>query len=489
MIKTWRLFNFKAVRGDTRLDLAQLTLFTGVNSAGKSTVLQSMLMLAQTMQGASDDRALVLNGPLVQLGSFRTLLATGGADEILMGGTVAADDDAMSVEFALVFDVRQRSEFHPQLVAGTVTVLSRDSREPFEMQLHPGADDVRARIRQADSEAPVEEDLSSICTVRSIQGDQRELLLTRTRNGLPWELLRIDRDTGALDPARLPKNVNAGFNSIRRQFNGLRYVGPIREAPHTLYALSTMADTNDVGPRGEHTAAVFALRQDEVGNYPTMSSLPRLGASQVPVILQTRSAKLSVALSEWLEYIGVAASLQLRDMGAMGHAPTVTLESVERDLTHVGTGVSQVLPIVLMCLLAGGDSTVVVEQPEVHLHPAVQARLADFFLVMALSGRQVIVETHSEYIVNRLRYRVAAAAGDSLLPVVQIHFAEKKDGASTFRPLVLDRYGGIVDWPDGFFDDSQIEIEQILLAGADKMEADAARLEATEREGGDATGG
>ena len=91
----------------------------------------------------------------------------------------------------------------------------------------------------------------------------------------------------------------------------------------------------------------------------------------------------------------------------------------------------------------------------------------------------MIVETHSEYLINRLRRRIAAATGDSLVPLVQIYFAEKKDGASTFRPLVVDRYGAIESWPDGFFDESQIEIEQILLAGADKMDADADALEAS----------
>jgi len=186
-------------------------------------------------------------------------------------------------------------------------------------------------------------------------------------------------------------------------------------------------------------------------------------------------------VASWLRYLGVAESLEVIDRGPLGHEVKVNIpgEPEALYLTQVGSGVAQALPVVVMCLAAQPGAMLLIELPELHLHPAVQTRLGDLFLAMALSGRQVIVETHSEYLINRLRRRIAAATGDSLVPLVQIYFAEKKDGASTFRPLVVDRYGAIESWPDGFFDESQIEIEQILLAGADKMDADADALEAS----------
>src|SRR5580698_5246676 len=107
-------------------------------------------------------------------------------------------------------------------------------------------------------------------------------------------------------------------------------------------------------------------------------------------------------------------------MGKLGHELKVTTHGVERphDLTNVGVGVSQVLPIVVMCLLAPVDSTMILEQPELHLHPAVQARLADFFLSIAKAGKQCIVETHSEYLINRLRLRSVQAMDDELSELV-----------------------------------------------------------------------
>ena len=142
------------------------------------------------------------------------------------------------------------------------------------------------------------------------------------------------------------------------------------------------------------------------------------------------------------------------------------------DLTHVGVGVSQVLPILVMCLLADADSTLVFEQPELHLHPKVQTMLGDFFLSMVLCNKQCIVETHSEYFIDRLRFRIAAAPPEKELnSLAKIYFVEKPSQSSAFREVVINEYGAISDWPEGFFDQSQQQAEEILRAAAMKHKA------------------
>ena len=128
--------------------------------------------------------------------------------------------------------------------------------------------------------------------------------------------------------------------------------------------------------------------------------------------------------------------------------------SQAHDLTHVGVGVSQVLPIMVMCLLADPDTTMVFEQPELHLHPKVQTLLGDFFLSMAILGKQCILETHSEYLINRLRFRAAADVKNELAKAMRMYFVEKIGDTSNFRPVVVNEFGAIPDWPDGFFDQS-----------------------------------
>jgi len=122
--------------------------------------------------------------------------------------------------------------------------------------------------------------------------------------------------------------------------------------------------------------------------------------------------------------------------------------------------------------LADTDSTLVFEQPELHLHPKVQTLLGDFFLSMALCNKQCIVETHSEYFIDRLRFRIAAATSENELnSLTKIYFVEKPSLCSSFREVVINEYGAIPHWPDDFFDQSQKQAEEILLAALNKKRA------------------
>src|SRR5208282_2117140 len=128
---------------------------------------------------------------------------------------------------------------------------------------------------------------------------------------------------------------------------------------------------------------------------------------------------------------------------------------------------SQVLPILVMSLLADRDTTLIFEQPELHLHPKVQTRLADFFLSIVLMGKQCLIETHSEYLINRLRYRAATEGDDNQVTNnLKVYFVEKTTESSNFREVEVNEYGAILDWPQGFFDQSQDESEAILRAAA-----------------------
>ncbi|MCF6180022.1 MAG: DUF3696 domain-containing protein, partial [Geopsychrobacter sp.] len=189
---------------------------------------------------------------------------------------------------------------------------------------------------------------------------------------------------------------------------------------------------------------------------------------------KTVTRTLETAVIDWLQYLGVASSVQSRDQGKLGHELKVGLADSDgtHDLTHVGVGVSQVLPILVMCLLAETDSTLVFEQPELHLHPKVQTLLGDFFLSMALSNKQCIVETHSEYFIDRLRFRIAAASPEAELnSQTKIYFVEKPAQGSSFREVAINEYGAISDWPEGFFDQSQQQAEEILRAATAKRKA------------------
>jgi predicted ATPase len=121
-----------------------------------------------------------------------------------------------------------------------------------------------------------------------------------------------------------------------------------------------------------------------------------------------------------------------------------------------------------MCLQAQRGDVVLIEQPELHLHPAPQQALGDFLLAMSMSGRQIIVETHSEYLINRLRFRMAQDDTETVTDLVKIIYAERKKGSTEFRPIKPNAYGSFDDWPDDFFDQAPKETEAILRAAMAK---------------------
>ena len=222
----------------------------------------------------------------------------------------------------------------------------------------------------------------------------------------------------------------------------------------------------DIGLKGEHTYFVLELhKKDEVTYIP--SSVFENDDVKAEMVTST----LEDALSDWLKYLEVAESLESATLGKQGQVvKAVTKNSKkEHELNHVGVGVSQALPILVAGLISDPDSTLVFEQPELHLHPRVQSRLADFFLSMTLSKRQCLIETHSEHLINRLRYRIAAASSSTKLEEdVKVYFVEKGENGSSFTSVEINEYGAISNWPKGFFDQSQEDIQNILKAASRK---------------------
>lgn len=262
-----------------------------------------------------------------------------------------------------------------------------------------------------------------------------------------------------------PEEFQAVETHFRNFFtNEVKYLGPLRDEPKPLYPLESLANTTDVGFKGEHTAAVLDLNRDRLVTTINIGRFENKGE------FQGVNARLSMAVSGWLSYLGVAEKVLTTDRGKIGHELQVNTAETNKshDLTNVGVGVSQVLPIVVMALLGEKGSLLIFEQPELHLHPKIQARLGDFFLAMSLLGKQCIVETHSEYLIERLRRRIAEDDSDRYAQLVSVYFFEMEDGQTKYSEVEINEYGAILEWPGDFFDQAADETEQIIAAAAAK---------------------
>ena len=190
---------------------------------------------------------------------------------------------------------------------------------------------------------------------------------------------------------------------------------------------------------------------------------------------ETQRMTLREAVAYWVERLELLSSIQPHHLGTLGLDISVMQPGLQQplDITSVGLGVSQLLPVVVRCLLARTGDIILLEQPELHLHPASQQRLADFLLACARSGRQLIVETHSEHIINRLRLRAAEDDSEegAVAQIVSVICAERnaETGTSTYRQAILNGFGGFDEWPSGFFDPGISDAQEILRTGLEKL--------------------
>jgi predicted ATPase len=624
VLESWRVAGFKSVAEETTLELAPLTVFAGANSSGKSTIIQSMLLTAQTLQSAVYGRPVVLNGHMARLGSFDDIVSFGDESrdiEIAFSLRVSRENARLANEFssrragrlyfaqfaratqvdcAYSFSVKGGPEeieilrLQPQLESSWLRVslhadpqplqdelgvvrssmslgdrlgmfklshevINRAEASALEFQitrfpkqrsrsgLGPGSwtqlagavfahflpsslavvfDAVEAEAQRilsyltsrvpgraaefgyyADALPPLNQRLVNVIleTLRDalsqaasnyLRGALQEAtnqfaaapgaealnaLFARAggTEGTRLSHRFTERADAILTAARdgrqpryeirfepLPDIIGAGVATVSEFFaESVKYLGPLRDEPKPVYPLAGSTDPRDVGFRGEHTAAVLHLHQRTSVSFVEAKAFAQAGSP-----IRLRTATLAEAVLDWLVYMGVGSQVDTEDLGKLGHQLKISVgaEGLQHDLTQVGVGVSQVLPILVLSLLAPQGSTLIFEQPELHLHPRVQTRLADFFVAMNASGKQCIVETHSEYLINRLRYLAAVSAGDEVAKSVMMYFVEKTHGRSSYRRIEMNQFGVIEDWPSGFFDESEANAAAILRAGLDK---------------------
>ena len=267
---------------------------------------------------------------------------------------------------------------------------------------------------------------------------------------------RTTRQLTRLDNSTTAHLIGAQRVCSRYLANNVRYIGPLRHAPHLPFGSAPDPDSGSVGIAGEHVAAILQARRGTERPYPLPNG-------------ESESVSLEEAVGRWLSFFELANSLSVHEGTPLVYSinlqPPGLNESVP--LSSVGVGVSQVLPIIVQCLVAGPGALILLEQPELHLHPAAQQRLADFLIACINWGQFILVESHSEYLVLRLRRRIAEDHSDFLRDKTAIYFAERdQDGDTLFRMVNLTETGGVVEWPDGFFDQGQSEAHQLLVAAA-----------------------
>lgn len=445
MFTSMRMTNFKSWRDTGDVRLAPLTGFFGTNSSGKSSLLQMLLLLKQTTE--SNDRNLVLKTGSIQEG-YVTL---GTPAEITYDDTtdmrlqvawdlpaplhISTSDQGKTIALS---HLNFETHIHAEYQKVHVSRLAYTSGDQFSAVLERKANNQYTIRMNVDGKEP-----------RRAQGRPRVYMRPEKCYGFSDEALRFYQDTSYLSDIVL---------QFEQQFQQLHYLGPLREYPQRNYTWGGERPTN-VGLKGE--LAIHALLASQ-----------NIKTSVYPDGRKIKSNQLETRLAEWLVQLGLASDFKLRPLFAGSNQYEVRLKRHENSpevlITDMGIGVSQILPVLVLCYYVPPGSTIILEQPELHLHPAVQSGLADVFIdVIKRRNVQIIIESHSEHLLRRLQRRIAE---EELNPKdAALYFCDLDHGVSQLHPLDIDLFGNVRNWPSDFFGDVAGDVAKTLDAGLERQ--------------------
>ena len=472
MIKSLRLQNFKAFQDTGTLSLKPLTVLAGPNSGGKSSILQSLLLLKQTLEGPPDIH-LNLDGGHLQFSAFNELtfgkpplsrchvsyqfeietpIPRDIAPRYFAYKPLPDDPENLSLlsKLKLLFRFRGPANKKSILVDRfEVSSLLSAMEGPYLRGTYKD-DGYRTVMRGKGVRFPD--------TFR----DRRIKTLDFT-NFLPYFLIFEGDEESHHAPHRLlnPIFLNP-FQELRDEFeDNVKYLGPLRERPRRAY-LHSGSPLTEIGDSGQYAAQLLWLEKDRKVTY-----LPAMGE-------EPKEVSLMEAVNDAFLRLGMLQPIDVRSEKSVIYQILFPLKDLKPKeavtIADVGFGVSQLLPILVLGLRAQMSSILLLEQPEIHLHPKLQANLADFLLTLAIQGVRVIVETHSDHFINRLRRRIAEEPTDELrnkVNILFVHPPQEEEGA-TIDPLQIDRFGVIENWPPDFLPEATDEAQAILLAGLQK---------------------
>lgn len=445
MLRELKIENFKGWKDTGTIKMAPITLFLGQNSSGKSSIGHFLMMLRQTVD-SPDRRAVFYPGgqnSAVNLGSFQEM--------------VYKRDLQNHIKFEYKWDLlnhmRIKDSLSGQLFVGKSMCFKASA----------GLDEIGQKSVIMDFfEYKLLNEEEKIFTIGMNKRDGSKL-----NYNIESEQYSLKRKTGRVwypeAPVRFygfPDEVvayhqNADFVqelNLRheRLYHSLFYLGPLRTKAQRLYPWSG-SEPESVGYSGDNTvSALLAAHNRNIS----------LGYKKV-------SKMFEYIIAEKLRDMGLIEQFRINRISDQRQEYEVQVQVNGSqnwvDLPDVGFGISQVLPVLVQAFYAPPNSIIIMEQPEIHLHPSAQAALADVMIDVINSKEngidrniQLIIETHSEHFLRRLQRRISEDKIST--EKVAAYFAKVKKSGVALESLEIDLFGNIQNWPKNFFGDDMGDI-------------------------------
>ncbi|MBD2325267.1 AAA family ATPase [Alkalinema sp. FACHB-956] len=404
--------NFKSFKEERRIKLGNLTILAGANSSGKSSFMQPLLLMKQTIEASYDPGALLLSGPNIQFTSGEQLISKISPQENYFTVYLATSGIGLKSSFSwtpgMGFDIAEQiSEF----LKVNRWISLRPSMNSHEIQQ-------ALNLALVDNH-PIDE-----------YQVLREYCFLQFKLGVHKGIYRLTN------------------RSFIRLLSQIIHVPALRGNPTRSYQTAAVRGTTFVGQFESYVANIVDRFQQE--NSESFAQLVRafqtLGLTDLIQTQRLNDTQIELRVG--------------RVLGQPDHQDTV-------NIADVGFGVSQVLPVIVALLVAQPGQLVYIEQPEIHLHPRAQVALAEIFADAAHRGVRVVVETHSELFLLGIQTLVAEEQLDPNL--VKLHwFTRQPDGSSQVTSADLDTTGAFGDWPEDF-GSTALALENRYLNAAEKQ--------------------
>ncbi|WP_339865088.1 AAA family ATPase [Paremcibacter congregatus] len=445
MLKQLQIRNFKGWKDTGTIHMAPISLFFGANSSGKSSIGQFLMMLKQTVE--SPDRKAVFypggKNSAVQLGSYQEMVFHRDSRNKISFKYLWSLPNALRIKDPMSGQSYSGNELSFQTEVGlgdkdqrtlALDNLKYEFMEESKVQLSIGME------REPDTKSKYRVDATNY-TLKRKQGRVWSPGVPVRFYGFPDEVVAYHQN------ADFVQELNLRHEKL---FRSLCYLGPLRTKAERLYSW-TGIEPESVGYAGENTvAAILASRGRKIslGYKRTAKPFEEIIAIKLKEMSLIEEFRVNPISEQRQEY-----EVKVRTKGSKDWV----------DLPDVGFGVSQVLPVLVQCFYAPAGSIILMEQPEIHLHPNAQSALADVMIDVINSREngadrniQLIIETHSEHFLRRLQRRIA----EDTVPKekVSAYFANISKTPATLEPLQIDIFGNIQNWPENFFGDEMGDI-------------------------------
>ena len=412
------LKNFKLFKDQTEVPLAQINLFTGVNGRGKSTVLQSFLLLMQSTQHDRTTENIHFNGSCVNLGFFEDVknIQNGPSTPVSLGFIFSSEVIHYGIDYTIIYEPED------QLIGKISNIMINGGYEgkPFQYAI----------TQEGDS-----------MLFSDIQGNK----------------IHFPSIYDLFIPSQFQDEILSNiYNSL--SFLKVHYISADRIGPKLYYTSVSQKKFNSTGATGENTVSTLFHSRDLIVDANFIDNI----SAFFNVVTEELDKTVAGQTNFWLDKIFYGAKYEIKEVVETNLLKFQISPDGNFDFhkpTNVGYGFSYILPIIVSGLISKPGEMMIIENPEAHLHPYAQSVIAKFLTLVSLKDVQVIVESHSEHILNGLRIPVfEGIIKKEDLNVLYFDRSEK----SQFSVIELDTEGGIRNWPKDFFDQSTKDFNHLL---------------------------